>query len=239
MKHMKKLVLGYFPIYNIFLSTLQQLFWKWNDIYIVFLMDFSQFLFVFYYELLEKILESKAKGERVSLRRPAGKKSQRITLLRLFSFLMLGGVVWIKERQDDIVFRVTIHVWDWRTRMLWGEKLSLPINIFMGIRLMLVFFLAAFDSMNSLILLEVHSSKNQDCPQHIHPPLILLLTLQFSLHLLFRPFLCRTLPSKWILHQKRRRFPHRWAADAKCWEVSKVWEQYQHYVSLSLIFWQD
>lgn len=33
-----------------------------NDIYIVFLMDFSQFLFVLYYKLLEKIIESKAKG---------------------------------------------------------------------------------------------------------------------------------------------------------------------------------
>lgn len=36
---------------------------------------------------------------------------------------------------------------------------------------MLLFSLAAFDCMNSLILLAVHSCKNQHRPQHSRPPL--------------------------------------------------------------------
>lgn len=35
-------------------------------------------------------------------------KSRRSTLLRLFYFLMQGGVVYIKERREDIIFRVII-----------------------------------------------------------------------------------------------------------------------------------
>lgn len=61
----EKFVFGYFPdLQHIFIhiSVILKVSLHQNNIYIVFLRDFSQFQFVLYYELLEKIIESKAKG---------------------------------------------------------------------------------------------------------------------------------------------------------------------------------